>query len=110
MSSPNVLVFFLLLSLSVNLFLMWYCFRLIKELLDISSSLKNLFMDIKTFSNHLGSVYELETFYGDQTLNNLLSHAKALTGEFTRYESLFDITGEGQDVGQTDQETPQTQE
>ena len=105
-----VISVFAFASLLFNIFLIWYCFKLIRELVEVSSTLDSLFTDIKIFANHLGAVYELETFYGDQTLENLLSHAKALTEEFDKYQSLFEITQEGQDDGEADQETPQAQE
>tara|TARA_R110002020_G_scaffold240411_9_gene453387 strand:+ start:1316 stop:1651 length:336 start_codon:yes stop_codon:yes gene_type:complete len=84
-------------SLLANIFLVWYVVRLVRELVSVSSTLEELFVDIKSFSNHLKAIYELEMFYGDQTLENLLSHAKALTEEFIKYESVFDLTGETQD-------------
>ena len=33
----------------------------------------------------------MEMFYGDQTLENLLSHARALVKEFDKYEVLFSL-------------------
>ncbi|MBL18272.1 MAG: hypothetical protein CMC82_00375 [Flavobacteriaceae bacterium] len=33
---------------------------------------------IQGYLNHLNSIYELEMFYGDQTLSSLLSHGKEL--------------------------------
>ena len=82
---------FFALSVALNVFVVWYCVRLLRELLDISGSLEGLFSEISLFSRHLENVYELETFYGDETLENLLSHARALVGEFERYEVLFSL-------------------
>ena len=81
----------LFLSAILNVFLVWYCARLVRELLGVSSTLEELFVDIESFSQHLSGVYELEMFYGDQTLENLLSHARVLTKEFDKYELLFSL-------------------
>lgn len=81
----------LALSFITNIFLIWYSIRLLRELLDVSGTLEDLFMDIERFAKHLQSVYELEMFYGDQTLENLLSHARALTKEFDQYGVLFSL-------------------
>jgi len=79
----------LTISLAANIFLAWYCIRLLDELFFVSETLENLFLDIETFKEHLARVYEMQMFYGDQTLENLLSHARALSKEFNRYETLF---------------------
>ena len=81
----------LALSVALNLFVIWYCIRLLRELIQVSDTLEELFSDVSNFSKHLEGVYELETFYGDQTLENLLSHARALIKEFDRYEVLFSL-------------------
>ena len=81
----------LAISVALNLFAIWYCARLLRELVQVSDSLEGLFVDVSNFSKHLEGVYELDTFYGDQTLENLLSHARVLTKEFDRYEVLFSL-------------------
>ena len=91
-------------SLLVNVFLIWYVVKLVRELVSVSSTLEDLFLDIRSFSNHLKAIYELEMFYGDQTLENLLSHSKALAEEFVKYESIFDLTGEVQDDREASEE------
>ena len=84
---------YIILSISValNIFGIWYCVRLLRELLEVSATLEDLFVDVAAFSQHLEKVYELEMFYGDQTLENLLSHARTLTKEFEQYEVLFSL-------------------
>ena len=81
----------LTISVALNLFVVWYCVKLLRELLSVSGSLEDLFSEISLFSQHLEKVYELETFYGDTTLDNFLSHARALVKEFERYEVLFSL-------------------
>ena len=79
------------LSVMINIFVSWYCIRLLRELIQVSDTIEDLFVDISSFSKHLQGVYELEMFYGDQTLENLLSHARVLTQEFDKYEDLFSL-------------------
>ena len=40
-------------------------------------------------SDHLKTVYELERFYGDPTLTNLLEHADAVREEIEEYEQIL---------------------
>tara|TARA_R110002074_G_scaffold127231_4_gene266107 strand:+ start:10826 stop:11155 length:330 start_codon:yes stop_codon:yes gene_type:complete len=81
----------LFISIVINLLLAWYCIRVLKELFQVSESIEGLFIDLKTFAQHLEGVYGMEMFYGDQTLENLLSHARALVKEFDKYEVLFSL-------------------
>ena len=106
MSWDLAIIAIAVVSLLTNAFLIWYVVRLVRELVSVSSTLEELFVDIKSFSNHLKAIYELEMFYGDQTLENLLSHAKALAEEFTKYESVFDLTGETKDDSGAEEEAP----
>ena len=88
------------LSAALNIFAAWYCIRLLRELIQVSDTLEELFMDVSNFSKHLEGVYEMEMFYGDQTLENLLSHARTLTQEFDKYEVLFSLREAPQPEGE----------
>ncbi len=87
------LISILALSVAFNILLIWYSIRSVRMLANVVDTLENLFVDIDSFSRHIEGVYELETFYGDQTLENLLSHSRALVKEFEEYETLFTLMG-----------------
>jgi hypothetical protein len=79
---------------------------MIKELVEISSVIEELFIDIDVFSKHLGGVHELEMFYGDQTLGNLLLHARSLTEGFEKHKVLFSLSDSMED-DEDEQFTPE---
>lgn len=115
MSYMTILIVAFSASFVVNIFLVWYIVRLIRELLEITSSLEELSLNVEVFSKHLESVYGLEMFYGDETLQGLLLHAKALVEEFSRYDYLFSLTDEGETekderLVSTEEAPPQTEE
>jgi len=91
MNYIHVLLIAFPISFLLNIFVIWYIVRLMRELLEITSSLEELYLEIQSFSKHIEKVYNLEMFYGDETLQNLLLHARALTEEFTRYDYLFSL-------------------
>jgi hypothetical protein len=76
--------------LSVILALLgWFCFRTTRDLLFLSDELGEMQERVEEYRGHLEIVYGLETFYGDETLGNLLRHTK----DFERYLGTFnDIT------------------
>ena len=52
--------------------LSWYVIQLLKRFLNISEELEGLFVSLEEYSEHVDIVYNLERFYGDTTLENLL--------------------------------------
>ena len=80
---------FLAASVFLNLFLVWYTRSTLKNLLYLSDNLGLLYEMVLGFSLHLKKVYELERFYGDPTLTNLLEHANGLREELEKFEDVF---------------------
>ena len=71
----------------VIIFMAWFCYRLLRNLYNLSEGIHDVVIEIEGFTKHLESIYEMEMFYGDETLDSLLRHSRALKenlGEFTR--------------------------
>jgi len=81
----GILFSMLLLSAALNIFLMWYGWKSLQHIRYYDDELTETVGVISNFTNHLKSVYELETFYGDETLRHLLKHAEDLTEVFDQY-------------------------
>jgi|18_taG_2_1085343.scaffolds.fasta_scaffold42516_1 hypothetical protein len=77
-----ILFLILLLSAALNIFLLWYGWKSIQQIKYYDDELTETMTVIHNFTNHLKSVYELEMFYGDETLRHLLRHAQDLTEAF----------------------------
>ena len=93
----------LTLSIMLNVFLIWYVRSTLINLLYISDNLGALYEIILGFTNHLETVYELERFYGDPTLTNLLEHSKALSQELETFEEIF-LLSEGPEEDEVEDE------
>tara|TARA_B100001057_G_scaffold497833_1_gene603058 strand:- start:2172 stop:2438 length:267 start_codon:yes stop_codon:yes gene_type:complete len=63
----------------VNIVALLYIRWLINIINVINQDIKSLSDMIEEFSTHLKSVYELEMFYGDDTLKSLMDHASQLS-------------------------------
>tara|TARA_R110000796_G_scaffold252184_1_gene385489 strand:- start:197 stop:526 length:330 start_codon:yes stop_codon:yes gene_type:complete len=90
---------FLIISLFLNIFLFWYCRNLMISLYDTSEDIQTLVEEILSFDKHLNDVHELEVFYGDETLGNLIRHSKGLVetlDDFVEIYTLFDQEAEEQ--------------
>ena len=97
MNSLSIISILLFISVVVNILAVWYTVKMIRELVDISSTIDEMFVDIDGFVRHLKGVYQLEAFYGDQTLENLLSHAAMLKEEIEKYKLSFSLIEEGEE-------------
>ena len=65
-------------SLVANVFLLWFCYKLFRNLLSLSDNLHTVTDKVKDFVLHLDSVYQMPVFFGDETLGALLTHCKEL--------------------------------
>mgnify|MGYP003112502129 CR=1 FL=1 len=89
-------------SLIANVFLTWYAIKMLRELVDVSSSIEEMFSDIDSFIQHLSGVYQLEMFYGDQTLENLLAHSAMLKEEIQKYKLSFSLIDDNEETDEDD--------
>ena len=82
----------LVVSILTNLVLVSYIRTNIVKVFVISEELSEIFTRLDSFKEHLKTVYELPTFYGDETLTGLLEHSKALSEFMGKYEDVYSFT------------------
>ena len=86
------LVVGLCLSLIANLILFWYIRKTTVRFFVASEEASKIFSMIDAYQEHLQSVYEQPTFYGDETLKSLLDHTKDMTSYMKQYEDIYSFT------------------
>ena len=84
----------LLISIVVNIALGFYSVAAAKRIYVISNNLSSIQEEMISFQEHLDSIYELETFYGDETLKGLLDHSRDLSSELGKYENIYELVVE----------------
>ena len=100
-----VLSLILLVSMSINILLFIYSRNVAQRLVLISQEIDDLRAGAASFASHVKSVYEMEMFYGDQTLQALMNHASS----FREYMDEFDFIYIPEDE-EVDAETQQIEE
>ena len=85
---------FLFLSIGLNLFSVWYVRQLLVRFGYFSEVFESYFDSLLRYEEHLGNVYELETFYGDATLQGLLEHTRDITNITNEIRLNFEIEKE----------------
>ena len=81
-----ILGLFSSLSLFLNVALVFYSRNIVRRLRTIAGEIADLREASGAFATHVKKVYELEMFYGDQTLKALMDHARS----FREYMDTFD--------------------
>mgnify|MGYP003627077565 FL=1 len=82
----------LALSIIANLGLFIYARAAIVRLISVSDELADLQIMVNSFAHHLQSVYELDSFYGDETLRGLLDHAISFNEQMETFEYVISLT------------------
>jgi hypothetical protein len=97
----------LCVSILLNVGVFVYARAAVTRLLSVSEELGDLQEMISAFANHVNAVYELESFYGDQTLKALLEHAISLNDQLDTFEYIYSLTEEEK---LTDEQSESTEE
>jgi len=100
----------LAISVLLNVILIWFGYKLVKKALSYSENIYTLLGDMDGFIAHLGAIYELATFYGDETLQNLLLHSKKLRGDIEEFKHNYTLEIEGEEETIEDGTTEDTGE
>ena len=82
-------------SIVLNVAVFIYARSAISRLLYVSEELADLKMMIDSFSNHVSGLYEMEMYYGDQTLQGLVDHAQSFNEQLETFEFIYSLTEEG---------------
>ena len=93
METEIILGLVLIVSVVANFFLLRLSMWQSRELADISDNLGDLVEIITNYGNHLRDVYQLDSFYGDETLKGLMTHTNAVRALLEeQYGDVINIT------------------
>jgi len=84
----------LILSVVSNLFLVLYVRWLLKGLSDQSKQIEQSNEVLVNFIEHVDSIHQIEMFYGDQNLQELIKHGKKVVSYFQDLDFLTDEENE----------------
>jgi len=95
--STAVLVFLLIFSVSLNIMFVWYIRRLIQEFANMSDNVDKTSGILNEFADHLESLYDLETYYGDESLKSLIRHSREILEEVKGFETVISLIKEAEE-------------
>ncbi len=94
----------LFVSFSLNVLLLVYIRWILKMYASLVEDIYAINEVILKFSEHLKSVYELEMFYGDDTLSSLMKHAKEIVQKVEELDLITENDENSEKEAQEDQE------
>jgi hypothetical protein len=85
------------LSTIFNVVMFVYARKAISILMTASEELGDLQQMIDSFSSHLTSIYEMEMFYGDETLRGLMEHANSFVEQMETFNYVYQLSENPED-------------
>jgi len=95
---------FLTLSIILNIFFVWYTRKLLLNLLYVSDNITSTLDKLDKFSGHLKSIHELETFYGEPVLQDLIRHSKQVVEDIEEYKEIYTLFEAEEDLEEFEEE------
>tara|TARA_R110002020_G_C16231801_1_gene768437 strand:- start:533 stop:955 length:423 start_codon:yes stop_codon:yes gene_type:complete len=81
-------------SLLLNIFLIWYAAKAGSKLMVVASNIDEIMSTLEEFENHLETIYQMETYYGDETIHSILLHARGIVDFLSSFESIYELSAE----------------
>jgi thioredoxin-related protein len=94
----NILILLLIICFISTVLLSWFCYKLVFRLNFVSNNLNDLYQRLDEFDQHINFIYELEMYYGDETLKNLIRHSRDLRNYMKKYKEVMELLEEQQTI------------
>jgi hypothetical protein len=86
-----LLAFFLVTSIALNCILLWYIRKMLGKLLSVSDNIGNLVEDLASYQNHLQQLYEMEMYYGEPSIKNLIIHSRQIIEHVKEFNDVYNL-------------------
>jgi len=99
----------LFLSIGLNILLIWFLRGITSRLVLVSNNMSDLVDHIVRYGSNLKSVYEMELYYGDETMQALIKHTQMILEILSDFEEIYALTDD-EDQDEADEETDEEEE
>ena len=95
-----MMITFLTLSVSLNVLMIWYATKLLGTMRFIQENAEAIQVISEDFKQHLDAVNQMEMYFGDETLSELLKHAEHVSTQISTLGEMMEIQDEAEEDGQ----------
>ena len=92
-----MMIAFLTLSVSFNVLMIWYATKLLGTVKFVQENAEAIQVISEDFKQHLDAVNQMEMYFGDETLSELLKHAEHVSGQISTLSEIMEIQKEDED-------------
>ena len=64
---------------------------MLKELLLVSDNMGNLIEDLTSYQNHLQQLYEMEMYYGEPSIKELIVHSRQIIDHVKEFSNVYNL-------------------
>ena len=89
-----MIIAFLTLSVSLNILMFWYATKLLGTVRFIQENAEAIQVISEDFKQHLNAVNQMEMYFGDETLSELLKHAEHVSTQISTLNEIMEIQDE----------------
>ena len=89
-----MIIAFLTLSVSLNILMFWYATKLLGTVRFIQENAEAIQVISEDFKQHLNAVNQMEMYFGDETLSELLKHAEHVSTQILTLSEIMEIQDE----------------
>lgn len=105
-----ILIFLTIFFAITTAVLGWFCYKLVFRLNFVSDNLSELYERLYEFDQHVDFIYELEMYYGDETLKNLIRHSRDLRNYMKKYKDVMELLEDEQTIEEDINDESETRE
>ena len=85
---------FLTLSVSFNILMVWYATKLLGTMRFVQENAEAIQVISEDFKKHLDAVNQMEMYFGDETLSELLKHAEHVSTQISTLNEILEDDAE----------------
>jgi cell shape-determining protein MreC len=100
-----MIITMLIVSTIFNIFFVWYIYNLLKKLLFVSDNIGDFLEVLQDYSEHIETVYNMETYYGDEVIERLLEHSRQIVKEIEGYKEIYNLIEEENEENEESEES-----
>jgi len=97
----------LVLSIALNFLLGWYITKLLQKIRTFTEGIFDIVEKLNLLGGHLETIHQLEMFYGEPVLQNLIKHLKVMVADIKIFRDSFIISEEQEQEEVVNEEKPE---
>ena len=100
----TALIVIVVLSVPLNVLLIWYLSKVLAKLLYTADNLGDLYIVFRVYEKFVSDLYAMDMFYGEPILKELMEKTKIVREEVERFEEIYTLTTDVESLNELNEE------